>query len=52
MRASITAEKKFSVLDHIGGTPLLRLSRILKEISPRLEIYAKAERFNPGLLTG
>ena len=42
-------EKKPSVLDAIGSTPLLRLNRVLpKEISPKLEIYAKAEWFNPG----
>lgn len=46
---SLRAQERLSVLDHIGGTPLLRLNRILpKEISSRLEVYAKAEWFNPG----
>ena len=36
-----------SVLDLIGGTPLLRLTR-LAAATPRVEIYAKAEFQNPG----
>ncbi|HXV27471.1 MAG TPA: cysteine synthase [bacterium] len=37
------------LLDTIGNTPLLRLQRVLPEdVSPKLEIYAKAEWFNPG----
>lgn len=36
-----------SVLDLIGNTPLLRLERIGREV-PGVEIYAKAEWFNPG----
>jgi cysteine synthase B len=36
-----------SVLDAIGNTPLLRLSRIEQDI-PGVELYAKAEWFNPG----
>lgn len=35
------------VLSLIGNTPLLRLNRIGRE-HPRVEIYAKAEWFNPG----
>ncbi|MBI3670380.1 MAG: PLP-dependent cysteine synthase family protein [Acidobacteria bacterium] len=36
-----------SVLDRIGNTPLLRLSRVGREF-PEVEFYAKAEWFNPG----
>ncbi len=35
------------VLDRVGNTPLLFLSRISQEVAP-VEIYAKAEWFNPG----
>lgn len=38
-----------SILDRIGNTPLLRISKIAKELKDRdVEIYAKAEWFNPG----
>lgn len=36
-----------SVLDRVGNTPLLRLSRIGREFR-NVEIFAKAEWFNPG----
>jgi len=36
-----------SLLDQIGGTPLLRLERIAADF-PGVEIFAKAEYFNPG----
>jgi cysteine synthase B len=36
-----------SVLDRVGNTPLLRLARIGREFE-NVEIYAKAEWFNPG----
>jgi cysteine synthase B len=32
----------------IGGTPLVRISRITAHLNPRVEIYAKLERGNPG----
>jgi len=38
-----------SILAHIGETPLLRLRRIPLELGkPRVELFAKAEWFNPG----
>ena len=38
-----------TLLETIGNTPLLRLQRVIpKSISPKVEIYAKAEWFNPG----
>lgn len=36
-----------SVLTHIGNTPLLRLEKIARDL-PGVEIYGKAEYFNPG----
>src|ERR1700686_312249 len=38
---------KSSLLSQIGNTPLLRLSKLDAEF-PGVEIYAKAEFFNPG----
>src|SRR5262249_35917979 len=37
-----------TLLSLVGNTPLLRLSAIAGHLSPRGEIYAKAEWFNPG----
>jgi S-sulfo-L-cysteine synthase (O-acetyl-L-serine-dependent) len=36
-----------SLLANIGNTPLLRLARLTEDL-PGIEIYAKAEYFNPG----
>ena len=36
-----------SLLAAIGNTPLLKLERIAEDL-PGIEIYAKAEYFNPG----
>jgi cysteine synthase B len=36
-----------SIVDLIGNTPLLRLRRIVPR-NPRVEVYAKAEWYNPG----
>src|ERR1700735_748914 len=38
---------KSSLLNQIGNTPLLRLAKLDSEF-PGVEIYAKAEFFNPG----
>src|SRR5487761_1051260 len=35
------------VLERVGNTPLLRLERVGREY-PHVELYAKAEWFNPG----
>jgi cysteine synthase B len=37
-----------SILNKIGNTPLLKISKVTKSINPDVEIYAKAEWFNPG----
>ncbi len=34
--------------DLVGNTPLLPLRRVAEDLSPRVQIYAKAEWFNPG----
>ncbi len=33
---------------HVGNTPLLPLRRITERLSPRVQVFAKAEWFNPG----
>jgi len=38
---------KTSLLNQIGNTPLLRLTKLEREF-PGVEMYAKAELFNPG----
>jgi cysteine synthase B len=37
-----------SVLDLVGNTPLLEISRITEGLSPGVKIYAKLEGMNPG----
>ncbi len=39
--------KAHDVISHIGNTPLLRLARLTADL-PGIEIYGKAEYFNPG----
>lgn len=47
LRASSAVGQSASILSHIGGTPLIRLERIAEDLSG-IEIYCKAEYFNPG----
>lgn len=37
-----------SLLDLIGNTPLITLNDVFDNISPKVEVYAKAEWLNPG----
>ncbi|HLN14878.1 MAG TPA: cysteine synthase [bacterium] len=37
-----------SLLDRIGHTPLVRLRRVTQDLPDRVEVYLKAEWFNPG----
>jgi cysteine synthase B len=37
-----------ALLRAVGNTPLLPLRRVSKDLSPNVQIYAKAEWFNPG----
>ena len=46
--AAQVLEESHFILDKIGDTPLIRLERIGKAAFPDVEIYAKAEYFNPG----
>ncbi len=46
-KAEAVSATGVSVLDRIGHTPLLRLERLGRDF-PHLELYAKAEWFNPG----
>jgi cysteine synthase B len=43
----IRAVERTDILSRIGNTPLLRLARVTADL-PGIEIYAKAEYFNPG----
>jgi cysteine synthase B len=45
-RLELLARDRHSILGHIGNTPLLRLRKI--PVVESVEIYAKAEWFNPG----
>ena len=48
MKTSV-CKSRFDLVDHIGNTPLLRLQKVLPDdVSPRVQVYAKAEWFNPG----
>jgi len=40
-------ENQTGLLDQIGNTPLIRLEKIMEDL-PGVELYAKAEFFNPG----
>lgn len=37
-----------TILDLIGGTPLVRITRITAGLNPKVRIFAKLERGNPG----
>src|SRR6478735_6879908 len=41
-------DRRASVVDLVGNTPLLRLARIASDLPPGVELYAKAEWYNPG----
>src|SRR5215213_4841735 len=45
---SNASDRRSSVIDLIGNTPLLRLARIAPDLPPGVELYAKAEWYNPG----
>jgi len=47
LKPQTALEQPGSILSHIGGTPLVRLERIADDL-PGIEIYGKAEYFNPG----
>ncbi len=41
-------DRRSSVIDLIGNTPLLRLKRVAPDLPADVEVYAKAEWYNPG----
>jgi cysteine synthase B len=41
-------QRVLSVLHLVGNTPLLRISKVAKGLSPRVQVFAKLEGFNPG----
>ncbi len=41
-------KKADSVIDLVGDTPLIRLTHVTEDLSAGVEVYAKAEWFNPG----
>jgi cysteine synthase B len=43
-----TTDSRHSVIELVGNTPLLRLARIAPDLPATLELYAKAEWYNPG----
>jgi len=45
---SPAAPPRSTLLSRIGNTPLLRLERVTRHLPPGVEVYAKAEWFNPG----
>jgi cysteine synthase B len=40
--------KTGGIEDFVGNTPLLQMRRVTKGLSPNVQVYAKAEWFNPG----
>src|SRR5690349_18902584 len=47
LKSQTALEQPGSILSQIGRTPLLRFARIAGDL-PGIEIYCKAEYFNPG----
>ncbi|GAB4206778.1 MAG: cysteine synthase family protein [Roseiflexaceae bacterium] len=42
------ADRRAALVDLVGNTPLLRLERIAPDLPPGVQVYAKAEWYNPG----
>jgi cysteine synthase B len=45
---SESVDRRSSVIDLVGNTPLLRLAQIAPDLPPGVAVYAKAEWCNPG----
>ena len=41
---ALEAHHGSTLLDRVGNTPLLRLSRVTRDLAPAVELYAMAER--------
>jgi cysteine synthase B len=48
MRLPHELQQATEIVDLIGYTPLIRLRRVTRHLPDRIEIYGKAEWFNPG----
>jgi len=48
LEQTLTSTSSSWLLAHIGNTPLLRLYRVASDIPLGVQVYAKAEHFNPG----
>lgn len=48
IQSTLGTRRADSVIDLIGNTPLIRLGKITQGLNSDVEIYAKAEWFNPG----
>jgi S-sulfo-L-cysteine synthase (O-acetyl-L-serine-dependent) len=48
LQTTLGTKRADSVADLIGNTPLIRLAKITEHLNSDVEIYAKAEWFNPG----
>lgn len=46
--APVGVDRRALLPDLVGNTPLLRISQIAPDLAPGVEIYAKAEWYNPG----
>ncbi len=44
----LNIDMELGLTAHVGNTPLLPLRRLSRELSPRVQVFAKAEWFNPG----
>ena len=47
-QAVVAAVRSSGILERIGHTPLFRLSRVVEGLPADVELYVKAEWFNPG----
>ena len=45
---NLAVQQRPGVVAYIGNTPLIRLSRVTERLRPGVEVYVKAEWFNPG----
>ncbi len=45
---SVVAPERGGLLSRVGGTPLLRLRRVARDVPAGVEVWAKAEHLNPG----
>ena len=44
----VAPEAYNSIIEHIGGTPLVRLNKVPQSLGVKAQVYAKLEFFNAG----